>query len=325
MLGLVRRAGLLAGLILFVSGALACALFPDVSSLSSGDASVEASGDGPIDAPADAGAACDPTKPFGAPTPLAAINTAGDELNARLTHDELTIYFVRYDSSDGGTGADLYTATRPTTATTFSAALPLSTLNTGFQEWDPSPTGDNLTLYFTSDRTGSVGHDDIWVATRTTTVGAFGNPTNVSTLNSTEYEDQGYVLADGLTIYLASNRTGAEEIYRATRTSSTTFSIDVSQALSAVDVSGFDYKPVVSQDELTLYFARGASDGGQNSDDIWVSQRASTADPFGAPTPVTELDTPDEEDPTWLSDDGCRLYFERDSNGSFDVWVAVKP
>jgi hypothetical protein len=48
-----------------------------------------------------------------------------------------------------------------------------------------------------------------------------------------------------------------------------------------------------------------------------MSARTSRDLPFRAPVFLSELDTPEEEFPQWISPDGCRLYFGRASSLNF--------
>jgi len=77
-------------------------------------------------------------------------------------------------------------------------------------------------------------------------------------------------------------------------------------------------------DERTIYFARASS----GPPECGVASRASANDPFDAPSRVTELDAVDAlSHPTWLSPDGCTLYFVSNRAGSnaLDVHRATKP
>jgi hypothetical protein len=75
--------------------------------------------------------------------------------------------------------------------------------------------------------------------------------------------------------------------------------------------------PVVAANELTIYVAgRG---------DIWKATRAAKTDNFGEPAKVTELDSDTtREEPSWVSGDGCDLYFSSNRAGATgsDLYVA---
>ena len=52
--------------------------------------------------------------------------------------------------------------------------------------------------------------------------------------------------------------------------------------LSTLNTAAEEQTPAVSKDGLALYFSSDRS-GGQGGTDIWISSRASSADPWGAP------------------------------------------
>jgi hypothetical protein len=59
-----------------------------------------------------------------------------------------------------------------------------------------------------------------------------------------------------------------------------------------------------------------------------VSHRANTSDAWGTPAQVLPLDSTLDEEPSWLSNDGCRLYLSSNrpgSIGSQNIWMATKP
>jgi hypothetical protein len=306
--------------------------------------SPDADADGPSDAPADAPAdgtdakraSCDTSKPFGAPVAVSELNTGANESSARLTHDELNIYFARSPFADagvdGGAGAaDLFTASRSALGAPFGSITAIDALDTTYDEWDPSPTGNNLTLYYMSDQPGlaSGGQAGIAVSTRASAATQWGPPAALS-LNSPSYRViQPYVLANDLTLYLATNATGSWHLYRSARSSTgAPFVLDKSGIFDAVNTSFKEWSPTVSPDELTVYFGSTRTDGGAKGGwDVWKATRASTADPFGAPTPVSELNTAADESPTWVSDDGCRLYLTVNTNQGrdYDIFIATKP
>src|SRR5688572_2194845 len=85
---------------------------------------------------ADAGA-CDPTAPFGAPVPIAELNSNEAEGTLRLMPDELSGYFWRGSPPN----QNILLATRPDLATPFTIA-PVQGLETGTSELDPTISSD---------------------------------------------------------------------------------------------------------------------------------------------------------------------------------------
>ena len=191
----------------------------------------------------------------------------------------------------------------------------------------PTVTADGLTMVFSDSATGLY---DLYTTTRTSADGSFGQPSPVAGVNDpAEYDHTPYLLPDGMTLYFASTRGNAGvsyDLYRTTRPKLTS-PFGTPTKIAEISTGDDDTDPVVSPDELTLYFT-SYRQGGAGSSDIWVATRASTGDPFGTATNVAELNTAMAEWPTWISNDGCRLYFGGDRAGGIgghDLWVATRP
>jgi Tol biopolymer transport system component len=97
-----------------------------------------------------------------------------------------------------------------------------------------------------------------------------------------------------------------------------------------VNSTAIDNTPCISRDGLSLYFysSRPLSPGGPNtSGDLYVSQRPTTADPWGTPVNLgPNINTTVQEYWPTLSPDGHRLYFSRslahDGNSNYDLYVS---
>ena len=73
---------------------------------------------------------CDPNKPFGAPALVSGLSTADDDSTARLSADELTVFFAR---GVAGAGVpDIYTATRASR----DAGWGVATMVSGSSSWN---------------------------------------------------------------------------------------------------------------------------------------------------------------------------------------------
>ncbi len=80
-----------------------------------------------------------------------------------LSPDGLTIYF---ESDRDGVSGEIYSATRPQIGAAWTNIAKVSELDLGSDAGDPDFSIDGTTIYFASDRTGGMGNDDIYVATR---------------------------------------------------------------------------------------------------------------------------------------------------------------
>jgi hypothetical protein len=97
--------------------------------------------------------------------------------------------------------------------------------------------------------------------------------------------------------------------------------------LSTLNTAAEEQTAAVSKDDLVLYFSSDRS-GGQGGTDIWVSYRASTAEPWGAPMNLgTAMNTAGNEAGPALSRDGHWLFLSSDradGMGLNDIWVAYR-
>jgi TolB protein len=114
-----------------------------------------------------------------------------------------------------------------------------------------------------------------------------------------------------------------EDIYQATRPS-----LDAAFAnpirVEALASTAFDGAVFLTSDELELYFSSERA-GGAGKRDLWVSRRAQASAAFGAPTPVTALNSADNEQNPSLTADGLLLFFASDRDGNLDdIWVAFR-
>jgi hypothetical protein len=285
----------------------------------------------PSDASGDGVAArCDPTAPFGTPVPLN-VDTQENDDALSLSPDGLVIYFSSSSLNSANADVyDIYTATRSSTSQPFGQATAIGEVNTASsQDQEPRISHDGLRLYFASNRTGSDGSYDIFVATRATTLDVFGTPAPVANINSTYAEFDPFLSADETSIYFQSSQPdglGSSDIYVSALGADGTFGAP--QAVPGVNSASADRAPVLTQDGLTMYFGSTRNTG--TAYDIFVARRPTLNDAFGTPEVVTELSTADIEWPLDLSADGCTLYFVgtaiagRPGRGGADLFAATR-
>jgi hypothetical protein len=92
-----------------------------------------------------------------------------------------------------------------------------------------------------------------------------------------------------------------------------------------VNTGFIDAGPILSKNGLSLYF-NSDRPGGFGGNDIWVSQRASREDAWGAPVNLgPTINTASNEDVPSFSRDGHTMYFNSDRAGSFglrDIYIS---
>jgi hypothetical protein len=268
----------------------------------------------------DAAVRCDPTAPFNTPVPLVGFATTGAiESFPRLSPDELTLYAEIGGFS--GSPAQVVVAHRAHIDDMFGTAQPISAVDTAQYDGSATVTGDGLDLVFDSMRAGW----HLYVSSRASTLVDFGAPSLLGSVNSTSNIDiEPFLRADGSELWFASYRAGGAgglDLYRAVRSPSG--ALDAPQHVDELASASDDQAPVISADGLTVYFASSGRPGDVGDFDIWEAHRASTSDPFSAPT-LSPLSTTDGDLPGWLSPDNCRLYFYRNTSGDSNIWVASR-
>jgi hypothetical protein len=98
----------------------------------------------------------------------------------------------------------------------------------------------------------------------------------------------------------------------------------------ANNTAASQFAPVISPNGLTLFFATTyhVASASLNDTDIWVATRASVTDKFSNPRAVANVNTAQDEEPSWITADGCRLYLQSTRSGGAggqDLYMASRP
>ncbi len=287
------------------------------------DTTAKTEADGGGDAPP---MRCNPLRPFATPIPLSILSSASAEIGLELSDDQLDGYMW----SDRSGSDQLYETRRADVADAFGPPETLPTLAevppTAFAsagaspDRDPCPSGDGLSLVFSSLRPGA-GDWDLWMATRPTRATPFAPPEALASLNTMKANWGPYLTSSGLGLYYVED-TELRVAYRPT-TSTLLFSAPI--VLDELNTSDAEFEPTVTPDELTILFA-SSRPGGHGGLDIWMAKRASTTVPFSAPTNLSELNTTGDDIPSWISPDLCEIYLTQSTPlAGWDLFVAKRP
>lgn len=268
---------------------------------------------------------------------------------ARLTSDESTVIFSALDGCTDFGCYDLWIS-RLTDGGIFGepTVFPAINCDTATEFW-PTISADTQVIFFESNRAlvpegGACGYDvtRIWSATRPT---ASQPEFDVPRVDAVFRSDGGiidsapYLHPGGRSLYFVSQgRTdgGGQDILVGAIDKQLGF-ISTISPVTAVNTEGEENFPMITRDDLTLYFARLQPDDGIPEHiayhDIWVTTRPAPGAEFGEPRKVTELATNEDEIDAWISDDQCRLYFtttrETSTDGgapleNYRLWVAER-
>jgi hypothetical protein len=267
--------------------------------------------------------ACDLSGPFANIKVVADLSTPDDDQDVRLTADELTAVISGLDKY--GYDRPVAMATRASKSEAFGTPKPVG-IAPGSLRAAISPDGLGLLFQAQVYGTGGTTSYDIFSATRASASAAFGNEKAVGSLNSPGLEADPFITASGKSIYFVTSRGGSIDIYSAAAKGDTfgEFEGPSADPLKAVNTGDTENKPTPSSDELKLFYGKRV---GTAKDDIWLATRASADAPFAAGSAVPELNSESSDAPTWLSPDGCRLYFISNrpgGPGKSDVYLAER-
>ena len=270
---------------------------------------------------------------FGTPVNLGpTINSSSNDVVPTISGDGLELYFTS-DRPGGEGGNDIWVTTRETTADDWGTPVNLGpTVNSSSGENSPSISADGLKLYFSDfggPRPGGVGGVDIWFTTRPTKDNEWGPPVNLGSTVNTGGRDGGpSISADGLALFLYSNRSGgygSNDIWVTTRATTNNSWAEPANLGLTVCTSGNDCCPSISADGLTLFFASNRS-GGSGGNDLWATTRRTRADPWEPPVNLgSTVNSSSVEDGASISADGSTLFFMSNRPGgvgSYDLWQA---
>jgi len=282
---------------------------------------------------ADAGVTCPAAAPFRTVAEVGGVNTTTDnEAKATLTSDEKTIVFYR--SGADVTGYQLYFATRDSPNDPFRTPTLVTGLPSGLTAADPALSADGNTMVFAF---GPNGGTLTLYQTQFNNAGVVGTLTPLLPPDWIAVSNRPFLTSDGSELFFASvhnSDAGQDQLFQAMKLEDGVFSEPILvPGLAPSDPNAYsDTAPVLTQDELIMYFASTRpSLKGSVPWHTYQTARTSVTDSFNNPTlmgtPVnTGGDAGVSDVPDWLSVDGCRLYFEstRNGNGTADLFVASK-
>jgi hypothetical protein len=269
--------------------------------------------------------ACEPDAPFAHIAPVGGLDGDLGVQSAQLSRDELTIVFSRLTISgtvDAPTSryGDLYLAHREHLDDDFHDVVPLDGLNTNADELGAALSDDLHMLYFA--RGGPSLPHQIFAASLPSPMMPAGEAVSMALGDTGESELEPYITSSA--IYFSARRAdGSASLFTAAGQRTSFGPAQRLQSLETQASAAAYGNPVVSSDELTIYFS--APSDHASVPDIWTASRPAFDRPFDAPRAIAELDTISGERPAWISEDSCRLYFVTNRTGTgYRVWIASR-
>jgi hypothetical protein len=200
------------------------------------------------------------------------VNSASWELGPDISDDGL-ILFLQSNKSGGQGSQDIWVTKRSSITDPWGPPVNLGApINSSDDEVGPSSLAGGSTLFFSSNRPGGYGGDDLYVVTRSTPSEPWDNPVNLGPMVNTGSTDRApSISSDGRMLFFHSNRPGGQGSYDlyVTMRSSMTDTWSTPMNLGAmVNSSAPDVGPSISDDGQTLFFMSDRT-GGAGVFDAW--------------------------------------------------------
>ncbi len=210
-------------------------------------------------------------------------------------------------------------------------------INSEFDDQAAVLTKDERTMYFSSNRPGSLAASrDIWVSTRKSKNSPWRTPVNLGPkINSTGTELVRSITSDGRVLLFQSDRSGGgfgqADIWAIARNHANDAS-DWDEPVNLGSVINTQYTELASNyffaDGVRKLFFSSSKPGGFGGPDIYESEIDDLG--FGLPVNVVELNTQSIETCFWVRDDGLEIIFSSNrpnlsEDRSFDdLWTATR-
>jgi len=215
----------------------------------------------------------------------------------------------------------------PAALATWTEPVPLTEVNTEYEEWAPFLSFDGLSLYFSRVQTYIPYCGRIYQARRNTSSGPFTSVIEISELN----ESGAYVLCpwvspDNLRMYYNTQSSTRWQL-KVSERASTSAPWPLGKGISELNqISNRLVEPKLTADELTIFFHRAepTGPGGQWQHDIWMATRPDRNSPFAQVRKLDEISTASDEAHPCPSADGLELYFVSNRNSNFQLFRATR-
>ena len=270
---------------------------------------------------------------FGTPAPVPNVNSEYVEGGPRISADGLSLFFVSSRPEWEWRHHDLWVSTRAHRNDSWGEPVNLGpTVNSSVEDGGPSISGDGLSLYFHSRRSGGYGGCDIWVTKRATPEDEWGQPKNLGpNVNGTADDAATAIAPDELTLYFCSNRPGglSKDDYWVARRATVDDDWGPAENVGPPICSQYgEWTSDITADGLTFFLSDWfpLRPAGYGWGDLWVSRRSTISDTWPEPVNLgATINTPSDEGGVSISADASTIYFHSNrpgGSGDYDIWQA---
>lgn len=206
---------------------------------------------------------------------------------------------------------------------TFSVPVPVTGLRASdIDVHDPSLTGDELEIFFSSDTDGV---SDVWTSTRPSVADPWASAVRVEELSSADDDIDPDVSPDGSTLYLSSNRGGLNYQLFVSRRAGRTQPWSLPEAVAGIPTTNSNLAPSVDPAGLLIAFA--VQRGGPDEISLYSATRATTAGAWQAVEPMASITSAYQDQNPALFDNGRGLVFSSrrsDQGRTSDLFVTTR-
>ena len=205
-------------------------------------------------------------------------------------------------------------------------------VNTQYNDTYAFLSRDELTIYFTSDRPGGQGNDDLWFATRESVDSSWENVQNMGALINTAFNDSLPFLAPNEHVmYFHSDRVGGcgqGDIWMTRRQNKHSDWEQPSNLGCVLNTAAIEIAPALFEDprtEQAWLFYGSNRPGGVGGLDVYASPLGEDG-PVGPGMLVREFSSPGRDTRIFIRKDGLETFITSDRAGSqgIDIWVSTR-
>ena len=266
------------------------------------------------------------------------VNSDSNDQHPAVSRDNLSLYFTS-DRPGGWGGLDIYVSQRPSVDAPWGPPQNLGpNINTADVDMAPAFTPDGHWLYFHSGRPGGCGPAgtfDLYVSHRADRHDDFAwePAANLGCVVNTEFNDAGPTFfrdhKGGTTLlYFTSTRPGGLgdfDVYVSAQDEEGGFG--PATLVTELSTAFRDTRTALRRDGLEMILSSGRP-GGSGNEDLWVSTRDTTEDPWSPPVNLGPIvNSAAFDGAPALSRDGTTLYFFSERPGGIgrrDLYVSTR-
>jgi hypothetical protein len=199
--------------------------------------------------------------------------------------------------------------------------------SSGYNDFKETLSANMLEIYFCSDRPGGPGAQNVWFASRKSTSDPWSTPSCVLEVSSANHETGTALSADGLTLWLSSDRPGGKggyDIYVSTRRMRGA-AWSTPTPVTELNTAGDEFPRAPARSGLVM--APSYRSTPNNQFQTFMTSRADAGAPWTMPVRLYEVDTANIDTDAFLTENGLLLYFSSDraDAGHQDLYIGSRP